>query len=132
LGENSPRRVVDVRTGKVVASSFAEAAADPVVSPDGRYAAGDKNGQIVVVWPDGSVVRRLAHCDETPDRRVGLEPATRGLRCHWYSCRPMSRIAARCLCHLTCAYAISECRSMLSGDVLRQGCRSRMDHASIA
>jgi hypothetical protein len=30
------------------------------------------------------------------------------------------------------AYAISKCRLMLSGDALRQGCRSHMDHASIA
>jgi hypothetical protein len=36
------------------------------------------------------------------------------------------------LCHLTCVYAISKCRLMLSGDALRQGCRSHMDHASIA
>jgi hypothetical protein len=36
------------------------------------------------------------------------------------------------LCHLTWAYAISECQLMLPGDGPRQGCRSRMDHASIA
>jgi hypothetical protein len=65
-GENQPRRVVDVLTGKTVDSSFPAGVAGPVVSPNGQYAAWSENGKIVVARPDGTVVARIAHGDETP------------------------------------------------------------------
>jgi hypothetical protein len=59
-------RWIDVPTGKTVASPFGRSVTDLVWSPDGRTGAYSADGRIVVCRPDGTVIRRVAHGDETP------------------------------------------------------------------
>jgi hypothetical protein len=65
LGNDGQRRVVDV-DGEVRESPLAGTLADLAWSPSGEYVAYQDNGQIVVARPDGTVVHRVAHGDETP------------------------------------------------------------------
>jgi hypothetical protein len=62
----APRRLVDVDTGEVHASPLAATQGDIAWSPNGEFVAYQDNGRIVVARPDGTIVHRVAHGDETP------------------------------------------------------------------
>ena len=65
LGNDGERRVIDV-DGEVRDTPLADTLADLAWSPGGEFVAYQDNGQIVVARPDGTVVHRVAHGDETP------------------------------------------------------------------
>lgn len=62
----TPRVLVNVDTGAVSSTPLAQVREYVAWSPNGRYVAYEANGEIVVARPDGTVVRRLRHADETP------------------------------------------------------------------
>jgi TolB protein len=64
-GAASKRGVVDVRTGKVSSTPFKDVEDYVTWSPDGSYVAYAEAGKIVVARPDGTVVHRVTHGDET-------------------------------------------------------------------
>jgi hypothetical protein len=67
-------RWIDVGTGKSGPSPFGPSVTDLVWSPDGRTCAYSESDRIVVVCrPDGSVIRRVAHGDETPTGGFSLQ-----------------------------------------------------------
>jgi hypothetical protein len=65
-GGDRPHEFIDVSTGKMVASEFRTGVTDLVSSPNAQFTAYSADGKIVVCRPDGTVIRRIAHGDETP------------------------------------------------------------------
>jgi hypothetical protein len=61
-----PRMVLDLRTGDLAATPLKNVTGYVVWSPAGTYMSYQDSGKIVVARPDGTVVRRVAHADETP------------------------------------------------------------------
>jgi hypothetical protein len=65
--------VIEVETGKAADTSFGDEADDLVWSPDAQFGAYSASGEIVVCRPDGTVVRRVGHGDETPSGGFSLQ-----------------------------------------------------------
>jgi hypothetical protein len=66
-------QLIDVHGGKAADSAFAPGIADLVLSPEGQFAAYSADGKIVVCRPDGTVIRRIAHQDQTSTGGFALQ-----------------------------------------------------------